>query len=189
MGAANMKNDKDKGNCPITIFFTVILFILVSAMSYCLFYFFCRPAWRRRVRTPTLQQTNPEPQRSMDAAAIQFGKHYNDKSICYDVEMAALIILDNANFRYCSSQAGTPDGVTINQLHFNAVPHGTRAVAAVHCHARYQDGYDNDEFSREDKLWAQTYGIPLYLCTTERGLKKYDPTTGITTTILNAGEL
>ncbi len=56
-------------------------------------------------------------------------------------------------------------------------PEGKEAVADIHSHGAYEEGYDNNNFSPADKRDNERTGLTGYVTTPNGSLKKYDPTT------------
>ena len=57
------------------------------------------------------------------------------------------------------------------------------AVGLAHSHAAYDPGYDNNNFSEADKKLAAKGDVPSYVSTPDGSLKKYDPSTSVTSII------
>lgn len=50
-----------------------------------------------------------------------------------------------------------------------------RIVAIGHTHGAYEKGYDNDNFSPQDKEVSRSRGLQIYVATPLGYLKKYNP--------------
>ena len=119
---------------------------------------------------------------SPDAAAVDWGKHYNGLSIINKTEMISIIYKINirGSIKYSYSIADThgKHGGTYNYKYDKS------NVAIIHSHGNY-DGLitendklkqiiDND-FSKNDKQTSEKLGIPIYLVTPNGTLKMYNP--------------
>ena len=119
---------------------------------------------------------------SPDAAAVDWGKHYNGLSIINKTEMISIIYKINisGSIKYTYSIADThgKHGGTYNYKYDKS------NVAIIHSHGNY-DGLitendklkqiiDND-FSKNDKQTSEKLGIPIYLVTPNGSLKMYNP--------------
>ena len=50
--------------------------------------------------------------------------------------------------------------------------------AFYHTHAAFDPRFDNENFSPEDRAFAGSYGVPIYLATPSGAVKVYNPVTG-----------
>src|SRR5437588_180876 len=95
--------------------------------------------------------------KTIDAAAKDFAKLYNDNSIINKVEYATTIYKFEGTdgktyYSYSEPNKGTTD---------QSEPSGTgwtrEDVAYAHTHGNYDQVYDNDNFSGADKTYASAY--------------------------------
>jgi hypothetical protein len=122
------------------------------------------------------------PFRSPNAAALNWGHYYNGKSILIGREMASSIYTDTRGSRtvymYNEATVGDEHGVVPS-----SAPDGKNRVAVIHSHGDYESEYNNNEFSRGDKGYAEKHSIDIYVATTDGSLKIYDSTTDAIATI------
>lgn len=133
---------------------------------------------------------------SMDKAAKDFGKTINGKSIEESLEYGSYIytwqeekkiLFITYNKTYYSYTEPYTDNM---KDHLNPetenppIPEGTEWVAFAHTHGSYQfyNGKSNNaieqlnhNFSDNDKEWARSVGVYMYLAAPNGALKKFDP--------------
>ena len=118
-----------------------------------------------------------------DDAANAWGQAYNRQSITNGQEMGSTIfeveIDGTAVITYSEPDTGINDGVNVSPA-----PSGTKAIADIHSHGKYETVYDNNNFSEKDKADNDKTGLVGYITTPDGSLKKYDPKTK-TETVVN----
>jgi Domain of unknown function (DUF4329) len=119
-------------------------------------------------------------------AAMNFGGQFNGKSIKLGVEFAANIYRKVAAdgktyYYYDDPNKGTAAGSSSS---FGIIEwfKGGKKTATIHSHGEYLPTYDNNNFSPQDNKGAESEGKTDYVTTPEGSLKKYNPTTKVTTT-------
>ncbi|MEM1122470.1 MAG: DUF4329 domain-containing protein, partial [Bacteroidota bacterium] len=131
--------------------------------------------------------------KSRDAAAIDFGKNYNGKSIKDKAEYAARMYRVKRNgkvyYSYGKPAMGTHDE---SNPHQSKVPRGKLVVGDLHTHGHWLPNYGNNEFSPADRVgiyadWdnlknknKKTRKYYGYVATPNGNLLRYDPATGET---------
>ncbi|MFD2162275.1 DUF6443 domain-containing protein [Paradesertivirga mongoliensis] len=120
--------------------------------------------------------------KTVDRAARDFGKTFNDNSIREGQEYGSTIYVVNKNgktyYTYTNPNKGGNDAVTCS-----TAPDGTKPVADIHSHGKYEKGYDNNHFSPTDKNDNDKTGLTGYLTSPDGALQKYDPKTGKTSVL------
>ena len=111
---------------------------------------------------------------TMDAAAIDWGKMYNEASYTSNLEFGSCIYKVEGGYQYSLPNIGTENGVKIPSN-----PAGTELVGDIHSHGGHDTNYDTYNWGDKDKTGS---GIK-YLVTPDGKLQKYDPKTGKTTVI------
>jgi RHS repeat-associated protein len=115
-------------------------------------------------------------------AANGWGKAYNAVSIANLTEYGSTIYeleIDGKTYmNYSEPVLGSNDGTSVTPA-----PAGKKATADIHSHGGYEVGYDNNNFSPQDKKDNERTGITGYVTTPDGSLQKYDPTTTTTTTV------
>jgi hypothetical protein len=121
----------------------------------------------------------PTPQ----AAAKDFGLTYNGASIQKGQEFESVIYTvqkgGQTSYTY-TAPANNGGNATVPDAQ---APKATKPVADVHSHGKYEKGYDNENFSPQDKSDNKRTGLTGYLATPDGSFKKYDPKTNTQTTI------
>ncbi len=111
-----------------------------------------------------------------DDAANGWGSSYNATSIKDLTEYGSTIYeleIDGKTYvNYSEPTLGSNDGTTVTPA-----PAGKKAVADIHSHGGYEVGYDNNNFSPQDKKDNERTGLVGYVTTPNGSLKKYDPAT------------
>jgi RHS repeat-associated protein len=126
--------------------------------------------------------------KTIDDAAKDFAKLYNDNSIAGSKEIATYIIKITKGretyYTYLKPNEGDPSSSTPMGLGLSNEGDAT-TVADAHTHGSYMPEYGkgNDEFSDPDKDTNDNDNIIGYLATPSGTLQKYDPTTKNITTI------
>lgn len=121
-----------------------------------------------------------------DAAAIDFGKYYNARSIREGKEYASAIytVVKNGETQYTYTEAaqGSKAGST--------APYVDNTVDEAHTHGAYtgdapnpDDRYDDDHFSGKDIKNYKNDKQAGYVATPDGSLQKYDPNTNKTTVL------
>jgi proteasome lid subunit RPN8/RPN11 len=106
---------------------------------------------------------------TMDEAAIDFAKTYNDDSIRHKREYGSSIYKnENGKYVYSVPNVGDRRGVVVS----TDSNQKNKRVATVHTHT---DGRDMYAFSEEDIDHAYFEKIPSYLVTADGTVTKYDP--------------
>jgi hypothetical protein len=118
-------------------------------------------------------------------AAKDFGLTYNGKSIKEGQEYGSRIyvVVQGGKTYYTYTEPNTGGDATVNP---SKEPAGTKAVADVHSHGKYEAEYDNNNFStgpKSDEEDNNNTGLTGYLTTPNGSLKKYDPKTQTQTTV------
>lgn len=121
--------------------------------------------------------------KTVDDAAKDFAKAYNDNSIVNKVEYAATIYeVKNDDGTTSYSYSEPSKGSTASST--NSGSGITRTdVAHIHTHGNYDPKYDNNNFSQTDKDNAKDNGFPNFVSTPNGSLQKYDPQSKATTTV------
>ena len=123
--------------------------------------------------------------KSINAAALDFGKTYNDNSIVAKKEFGSTIFKTkdfegNAYYTYTKPNEGDIASVRVS---------GTfegEKVATIHAHGNYDVRYDNNNFSTTDKSNADYRGVSNFVTTPNGSLQKYDPSSK-SVTLLSKG--
>ncbi|MGH2565988.1 MAG: DUF4329 domain-containing protein, partial [Ginsengibacter sp.] len=121
--------------------------------------------------------------KTMQEAAIAWGKQYNDNSIRNGQEYASTIYevkkAGKTYYAYTAASPGTNAGSTPS-----GPPKGAKSVADIHSHGKYEAAYDNDNFSGGPGSQVQgdiddnnKTGLIGFLTTPDGSLKEYDPAT------------
>ena len=110
---------------------------------------------------------------SVVEAARDFGKTYNDNSIKKGKEFASTIyeIKQNGNTYYSYSKPKVGSNASSRA---SKNPNGTKRVADIHAHGKYEAAYDNNNFSDSDIKDNDSKNIDGYITTPDGSLKKYD---------------
>jgi len=105
------------------------------------------------------------------AAANDFAKYYNGTSIVKGKEFGSAIYKNSdGTYSYTVAKIGTNDETLINEN----LPAGTTREGAAHTHGKEEKGYDNNNFSPEDKAAAESIGQNEYVATPSGKLLEYD---------------
>ena len=119
-----------------------------------------------------------------NAAANDWGKFYNGQSITNGREYGSTIYRETkagkSGYTYTPAGVGSSDGADVT---VSSPPKGNRAVADIHSHGKYDEGFDNNNFSNKDKWGNFNAKIDGYLATTDGSLKKYDVKSAKTTVV------
>ncbi|MBL4753100.1 MAG: DUF4329 domain-containing protein [Flavobacteriales bacterium] len=118
--------------------------------------------------------------KSIDEAAIDFAKTYNDNSIANDKEYGTTIYKvtsgNDTYFTYVQPAVGDAHSVTPSTRGLSGISgSGYERVAAAHTHGAYQEGWGGERFSPADLEYSEKYEQDLYVATPSGKLKKYDP--------------
>ena len=147
----------------------------VSPYAYCL---------NNPVKFCDLEGTDPGDYfESMDLAALDFGKFYNDKSIRKNKEFSSNIYKTkdswgNTVFSYTIPNEGENDESIPTE---EGMPQGSKVVARVHSHGSWDKDYvnsagdGNEIFSESDKKVYQRLQIYGYVSTPKGKMLKWDP--------------
>ena len=141
-----------------------------------------------------------------EAAAQNWGEHYNGASVLRGIEMGSTIFTQTITlpslsplistpitltvFSYNDAALGTADTTAVN----STIPTGATATADIHAHGEFLAGYDNNIFSglhpTDNKLSTtgdigdnNSNGLNGYVTTPNGSLQKYEPSTGTVTTV------
>jgi hypothetical protein len=131
---------------------------------------------------------------SIDAAAKDFGKYYNGKSIINNQEYRSEIytVKDATNGKTYYSYTPSNDNNGETSSAATPIPDGTTKVADVHSHSADDPGAppkeSPDQFSDVDKNLYNNKELnpnkdPGYVAIPNGSLLKYDPKTGQTSTV------
>jgi RHS repeat-associated protein len=132
-----------------------------------------------------------DPFKTSDAAAADWGKYYNGKSIKQNKEYGSAIYSTTKNgettYYYTKAKKGTSGDTPIP---YSRIPKKGELEGVVHSHAAYYDEEINgeseivsDDFSDMDCQISSEIETPIYVTTPGGHLKKYDGQTGEETTI------
>jgi RHS repeat-associated protein len=121
--------------------------------------------------------------KSIDAAAKDFGKLYNDNSIVEKREYGSTIYKANDEkgnpyYSYSVPNAAAQEGGAIR---VSSAPDGTTSVADIHSHGNSWGkdvSYSDNNFSGQDKASNVSGKKNGYLTTPDGSLKKFDHKTG-----------
>ena len=105
---------------------------------------------------------------TMDAAAIDWGRMYNEASFTSNLEFGSSIYKVDGGYQYSVPNIGSESGVNIPSC-----PAGTEFVGDIHSHGGHDSNYDTYNWSDRDK---EGEGVK-YLVTPDGRLQKYDPKT------------
>jgi len=83
-----------------------------------------------------------------------------------------------SGFSYTKAADGKNSKVTAS-----SPPNGEKLAAKIHSHGKYEEDYDNNNFSDKDKRVYDNAGVDGYVATPEGSLKKYDVETKKVTTV------
>jgi hypothetical protein len=123
-----------------------------------------------------------DPFKTKDKAAKDWAKYYNGASILRGKEFGSSIYEVNVNgktrYSYSEAAEGTNDGTNIS-----SPPNAEKVVGDIHSHGKYESGYDNNDFSPQDKADNDDQEIDGYVSTPNGSLKKYNVATQEETTI------
>ena len=112
--------------------------------------------------------------RTRNAAAKDFGKYYNGKSIIKNKEYFSSIYIikkgSKVGYTYTAASEGTSDGVKETP----SPPDGKTTQARIHTHGKYEEGYDNNYFSNQDKWVYYDHKVDGYVVTPNGTLLNYD---------------
>jgi hypothetical protein len=115
---------------------------------------------------------------TVDYAATDFGRTYNDDSIKYNKEYGSSVYKKGDGYTYTVPSRGSSYGVT------PSVNPTERTIADLHTHGADTDRYTTkDDFSDHDIDLANKRNIPSYVALPSKVLQKYDPQTGWITDI------
>jgi hypothetical protein len=107
-------------------------------------------------------------------AGVQSIRDILDKSICTHTEYAgALYQNSDGTYSYTKPRAAS---MADSDVHFEDKPKGARVAGDYHTHGGYDPGYDNENFSPEDKDGNDAEGPsgePGYLGTPKGAIKIY----------------
>lgn len=133
---------------------------------------------------------------TMDAAANNFGTYYNGTSISANQEYGSTIYqvaTSGGGIGYTYSAANI--GTTGASVSVSPAPTGSVSTGDIHTHAAYDPAYKNDVFSGIPATGANTTStrgdigdnnrnkLTGYIVTPSGTLQKYDPATGIISTL------
>jgi RHS repeat-associated protein len=133
---------------------------------------------------------------TMDAAADNFGTYYNATSISVNQEYGSTIYqvaTSSGGIGYTYSAANV--GTTGASVAVSSAPSGTVSTGDIHTHAAYDPLYANNIFSGIPATGLNTAsttgdvgdnnatGLTGYVVTPNGSLQKYDPTTGVISTL------
>ena len=93
---------------------------------------------------------------------------YNGKSISENVEYTSVIYFKNGFYKYSIPVKGNENSVSVPKN-----PYRTTLSAIIHSHAKYDQAYNNEEFSTRDRNVADARRVPMYLTTPGGKLMKY----------------
>jgi hypothetical protein len=120
--------------------------------------------------------------KTVKIAAKDWGKFYNGASIVRGKEFASTIYAVEKNgkiyYMYSEAAIGTHDKVIRNKS-----PNNEPEIAIIHSHGKYDEDYDNNNFSNRDKWNSYNLKVDSYVTTPDGSLKKYDPKTAKTTVV------
>jgi RHS repeat-associated protein len=116
-----------------------------------------------------------DPFKTRNAAAKDWGKIYNAKSINRNSEYASSIYQTKTDgktsYSYTEPNGGEPGTTGVNP----SVPdHGEKVVADIHSHGAYKEKYKTNEFSKTDKADNENKNKDGYLTTPNGSLLEYD---------------
>uniref|UniRef100_UPI00286AD418 DUF4329 domain-containing protein n=1 Tax=Flavobacterium sp. TaxID=239 RepID=UPI00286AD418 len=133
---------------------------------------------------------------TMDAAANNFGTYYNATSISVNQEYGSTIYqaaTSSGGIGYTYSAANV--GTTGASVSVSPAPAGTVSTGDIHTHAAYDPAYANNIFSGIPATGPNTAsttgdvgdnnstGLTGYVVTPNGSLQKYDPATGVISTL------
>jgi RHS repeat-associated protein len=121
--------------------------------------------------------------KTVDDAAKDFAKTYDDNSIANKVEYAATIYKVEGSDGKISYSYSEPNKGTTSHSENSGSGITREDVAHIHTHGDYDPKYANNDFSKTDKDNAKDNGYPNYVSTPNGSLLKYDPQTQATTTV------
>ena len=111
--------------------------------------------------------------KTVNAAAKDWGKYYNGASILRGKEFSSSIYYISKNgksgYTYTEANIGKNDRVKAS-----TPPDKKTIKAQIHSHGRFEEGYDNNNFSNGDKWVYYNAGIDGFLTTPDGSLKKYN---------------
>lgn len=118
-----------------------------------------------------------DPFKTINEAAKDFGRLYNDNSIVNKREYAAMLyqavdLNGNIYYSYSEPSKGSYAGARPSRSGITR-----KDVGVIHSHGNYDSKYDNNNFSSQDKEYATQKGIPIFVSTPNGSLQKYDPNT------------
>lgn len=119
--------------------------------------------------------------KTADAAATDFGKYYNGKSILESTEYATTIYKVEKDGKTFYSYSPASPGTDATSTATDA-PTGTEAVADAHTHGSFSLLTD-DNFGKNDIITNNKSGLTGYVATPDGSLKKYDPETKKTSVV------
>jgi Domain of unknown function (DUF4329) len=82
-------------------------------------------------------------------------------------------------YGYNEPQKGSNAGANIPEN----IPKDAKSVALIHNHGAYEKEYDNNNFSPQDKNYAESKGKDIYVATPGGILQKYDVNSNSTTIV------
>ncbi|MFX1678402.1 DUF4329 domain-containing protein [Mitsuaria sp. CC2] len=113
---------------------------------------------------------------SVEAAAVDALNYINGRSICENVEYGGWIYkkwgFDNKNSKFTYDEPTRGKSASVP---YPSAPAFHEAYSAFHTHAAYDPRFDNESFSDRDKEIGDGLGVPTYLATPGRKIKKYSP--------------
>ena len=114
-----------------------------------------------------------DPYPTADAAGAAAIANINPRSISENKEYAGRIYKNQSgSYSYTTPVPGTGDVSSPG-----GVPSGATNAGMYHTHGAYDAKYGagNENFSPDDKFWADFEGVPSYLGTPSGAFKKYEP--------------
>ena len=121
-----------------------------------------------------------DPYTTMDGAGTNAVTDINPTSISTNTEHGGYVYKNpDGTYSYTAPVSGGPAGLTT----LGPTPSTGTVVGDYHTHAAYDPNYDNENFSPTDKNGNKADNTTGYLGTPSGAVKKYDPTTGKTTTL------
>ena len=120
--------------------------------------------------------------KTAQGAAKDFGLTYNGASIKEGQEYGSRIyvVVKDGKTYYTYTEPNKGGNAAVDP---SREPAGSKAVADIHSHGKYEAQYDNNNFSSTDEADNRKTGLTGYLTTPNGSFEKYDPKTNKQTTI------
>jgi YD repeat-containing protein len=109
------------------------------------------------------------------AAAAAAGNCASSASLVTEDEWYGNITYSNGKYSFTLPEEGSYDSVFPDP---KAIPQGTTYAGSYHTHGVTDIDYENEVFSREDKDFAKSVGLPFWLITPGGRLEVYNPNPG-----------